>query len=314
MIVNYNGKNVKLPDFLIVGAGRSGTTSLHYYLKQHPQIFMSRRKELNFLAYGGMKETEIPFILMDDAIPLSVEAYSGYFKDTRPDQLVGEACPTYLYLYEQTIRNIKAIYRERCKEVKIIIILRNPIDKAWSSHIMHLRDGIEPIKDFSIVIEPNVIQKRLKDGWFPGFDYIGGGMYYEQVNAYVREFPYVKVFLYEDLLNEPNKLLKETFSFLGVDDGFVSDTTLKHNISGRSSSKFSDYLLYVVAKRNPVKNLLKLIMPYDVRSRMKSKALTMMLKKQEMPDETRKKLREIYREDILKLQGLIGRNLSAWLV
>ena len=138
-------------------------------------------------------------------------------------------------------------------------------------------------------------------------------MYYNQVNAYMKEFPHAKVFLYEDLSNEPDKLFGETFSFLGVDERFMPDTAVKHNISGRSSSRFSDYLLYVVARRNPVKNFLKLIVSYDLRSRIKSMLLARILKRQEMPVEVKNNLREVYRADILKLQGLLGRDLSAWL-
>lgn len=311
MLVDYNGKTLRLPDFLIVGAAKSGTTSLHYYLKQHPRIFMPIKKELYFFSYVGMPEDRIPRWLIEEfKMPLTAVDYADCFNGARERQIAGEACQTYLYMPETTIGNIKRFYGERYKELKIIIILRNPVERAWSHYTMHLRNGIEPIRDFRKVVNPEVARKRLEDRWDSGFDYLGKGRYYGQVIAYIKEFPRIKVFLYEDLSNEPQKLVKNIFGFLGVDDRFIPDMKTKYNVSGESSSKVLDYL---VAKNNFVKNLFKKVLPYELRRKVKFAVLDRILKKQLMPEDIKRELQREYKDDIMRLQSLLNRDLSAWL-
>lgn len=309
MLIQYNGKDMKLPDFLMIGAPKSGTTSLHYYLKQHPGIFMPKVKELKFFYYMDIPQHMIPErLIKEGTVSLTLEDYTGYFRDAKHGQIIGEAWPWYMYTYRNTIKNIKAIYCERYKDLKIISILRNPAERAWSHYMMNVKGGLESVKNFRDAINPQIIAQRFDRGI--GFDYTGIGMYYEQLSAYMKEFPHVKVFLYDDLCRDALALMKEMFGFLGVDGGFIPKVETKYNVSGRIRSKAVNYL---VAKPNPLKSFLKLFLSYDTRTRIKSRMLEKVAEKEDIPEGIRTELACLYKDDILKLQALIKKDLSAWL-
>src|SRR3990167_8952287 len=105
MRVTVRGMGVKLPDFLIVGAAKSGTTSLYYYLKQHPQIFMPRQKELRYFCLAHIPPIESRKSKLLGPV-WSLDGYISHFREAWDSQIMGEACPGYLYAYEDTIRNI----------------------------------------------------------------------------------------------------------------------------------------------------------------------------------------------------------------
>lgn len=311
MLVNYNGRDLNLPDFLIVGAAKSGTTSLHYYLKQHPDIFMPTKKELYFFSYMDTAESRIPnWIRKEKHGAFNVEDYADCFVAAKEEQVSGEASPLYLYTYRDTIKNIKTVYGEQYRNVKIIIILRNPVERAWSHFIMNKRDGSEQMDEFREASRPEIIKERLENNRDMGFDYIGLGMYNEQVGAFMAEFPQVKVLLYDEFCADALKVVKDIFNFIGVDADFSPNTETIYNMSGESSSKLLDYF---VAKKNPIKDFLKFFLPYEFRSGLKFKVFQMILRKKRMPDDIKKDLIERYRDNILNLQSLLKRDLSMWL-
>ena len=313
MLISYKGKEVKLPDFLIVGAQKSGTTSLHYYLKQHPQIFMPKVKELWFFSFMDAPpewvreraQRGLPTIIkLDD--------YISYFAKASDSQVMGEACPIYLYKYSDTIRNIKRVYREKHKDLKIIIILRNPAERALSHFMMNRRQG-EPLEDLMEAVKLEVIDRRLEENWsLVYYDYVGFGMYHEQVRAFMEEFPHAKVFLYDEFCVDALKVVREIFAFLGVDKGFTSDVGIRHNVSGDTRFGLLDRLVHA---QYPLKRLLKLFVPHEMRQRLMHKVDEKNIQRKQMPDDIRKELIErYYKDNILKLQKLINRDLSSWLV
>lgn len=310
MLVNCNGKNIKLPDFLIVGAAKSGTTSLHYYLKQHPQIFLPKVKELYFFLLLNTPPNRVPKWLKKEKHGVSnIGDYAKYFKEAADGQVIGEVEALYLSHFRDTIKNIKEVYGQKSKDLKIIAILRNPVERAWSHFMMNKRDGNESL-DFREAIKKEVVKERLKSNRDWGVDYIEVGMYYEQVNAFISEFPQMRVFLYEELRDDGAQVVKEIFNFVGVDPQFMPNMETRYNMSGESSSKLFDYF---IVKKNPIKHFLKLFFPYEFRSSLKFKAFKMILRKKRMPDDIKKDLFERYRNNILKLQSLLKRDLSIWL-
>jgi hypothetical protein len=118
MITNIEGEKVKLPYFLIVGAAKSGTTSLYYYLGQHPRVFMPGNKEPWFFASSSARVSE----LGKKGMIKESREYSELFKDAQSTQVLGEASTGYLYLYDDTISNLRR-YHPGWKDLKIIMIL-----------------------------------------------------------------------------------------------------------------------------------------------------------------------------------------------
>lgn len=136
------------PHFIIIDAAKSGTTSVLAYCAQHPGIFVSPLKEARFLAYDGKLPQyqgygpQGPELMRsyDETLPTTWEAYQSLFEHARPDQKSGEASPAYLYL-EQAPLNIQ----NRTPKAKLIAVLRNPVDRAFSSYLHLRRDNSEGV-------------------------------------------------------------------------------------------------------------------------------------------------------------------------
>ena len=306
MIVKTGSTESKLPDFLIVGAARSATTSLFYYLKNYDEIYMPARKEPWFFSYADNPPNYSSPGAYD--VVYKFEDYEALFRAARPDQIIGEASPSYLFTYAAAIRNIKNVYGELYDKLRIIIILRNPAERAYSHFMLHKRGYKEPL-DFRKAIEPDTIAARRRDNWDIFYDYTGCSLYYEQVKAYVEEFPHVKVLLYEDLARNPVKTLREICEFLSVD--YREDVKLERlNKSG--VPKF-ELLNEIINKSSFLKDFLMAVIPMTVRKRMKHKAYTLNMKPTGMSREQMDALSPFYARDIENLSELLGRDLSVWL-
>lgn len=297
--------NANSPDFLIVGAARSGTTSLYYYLKQHPQIYMSPVKEPLFFSYWDNKPGfEYSFLVHDK------QTYLSLFKNAKDNQVIGEASTSYLYLTETTIQNIKRYYGEKARKVKIIAILRNPVDRAWSQHTMAIRDGLahaDSIKYF----DRDYAKTLLDAGDNIGFDYIGFGMYSQQIKRYLEEFDDVKIVLYEDIANEPDATVADVFDFLNVPIMKV-DTNSKYNVSGVPRAGVYEIVAKQVFQTTSLKSQFNKLLPsrlkYAVRMRLGEKLLS----KVPAEEALRRRISASYSQDIDTLGQLIGRDLTNW--
>lgn len=307
MIININGEDVKLPDFLIVGAAKSGTTSLYYYLGKHYQIFMSEIKEPWFFSIVD-NPPNYTSLGKPAHIKWKIEDYIELFKNVKGDLLMGEASPIYLYTYQKSIENIKRFYSKIYKKLKIVIILRDPIDRAFSQYVMFKRDNVENLS-FKEAIKPDTIEQRLKDNWNVFYDYVGFGMYYNQLKAYIEEFPEVKIFLYDDLVNDQEKLLKDIYDFLNIECINIVDKEI-YNKSGIPKNKFLHKLIF----QQPLYlKPLKYLITKNIRSKIIHKIFELNLEKPRMDNKEKKYLNSIFEEDIKKTARLINRDLSHWL-
>ena len=288
-----------MPNFLVIGAMKSGTTALYYYLEQHPQIYMSPIKEPNFFCYEGQ-------VVADRNSITQIGDYQDLFKGVSGEKAIGEA--SHCYLYEP--RAVERI-EHYVPEAKLIAILRNPVDRAHS-HFLHLvRNGTEPLTDFAQAIreETGARQKEMFQ------DYVGVGLYHDQLKRYFDAFgrDRIKVYLYEDLSNAPIDTLQDAFRFLEVEDSFVPDVSVKRNVSGYPKYKILDKFL---RKPKVAKQALKLYLPTGLRWRLSEAFDNLktrnLIEPPPVQPEVRRQLIEVYREDILKLQELICRDLSGW--
>ena len=289
-----------MPNFLIIGAMKSGTTALYYYLEQHPEIYMSPVKEPNFFS------SQEPANVADTVTHIGT--YQHLFRGASGEKAIGEA--SHSYLYEP---GAAAEIRRYIPEAKLIAILRNPIERAYSHFLHMVRSGTEPLNDFAQALQEEVagIHKERT-----GQDYIGRGLYYDQLERYFGTFPreQIRVYLYEDLSDAPIRTVQDAFRFLEVDDSFVPDVSLRRNVSGNPKYKALDGLL---RRQSRIKHAAKVHLPARMRWRL-SKAFDD-LKTRNLVDppplrsEVRRQLILVFREDILKVQELIHRDLSGWL-
>ena len=207
----------RLPNFLIIGAAKSGTTSLWRYLSQHPQVFFAPIKEPRFFSYEGESvDYKGPG---DDKwgreIVSSWDAYTALFASAGSQVAVGEASNVYLYFAAKTAPRIAA----RLPQARLIAILRNPVDRAYSSFLMLRGEGREPLADFRSALREEA--GRLERGWSPAWAYTRRSFYAESVQTYRKLFPksQMRFFLYDDLARRPQELFDSIFDFLGV--GFL---------------------------------------------------------------------------------------------
>lgn len=301
----WNNKKIVLPDFIIPGAAKSGTTTMYRLLQQHPEIYVpSFSKETYFFAYFGR---ELPYekSFIEHTLTNPME-YIGLFKKRKNEKVMGEASIGYLYDYDQSIANIKNFYAGNQRKVKIAMILRNPIDRAYSHYTFLIRNGFENLS-FEDAISEEKIKERKEQR--PGFDYLEYGKYFKQVQAYIKEFDEVKVFLFEDLKNM-QKLSSDLFSFLGVND-FEVKTDIQANPSGIPKNRT---LVNFLRKNEFVKRLHRMF-PQKTQGTLlnfRDKLLKKSLKKQPMNAETREHLKSYFKEEIVMLEKLIKRDLSEW--
>lgn len=298
-----------LPNFLIVGTQKAGTTSLAYHLGKHPQIYISPIKEPGFFDFENRQPD---FSSPSDRelfrfVTTDLEAYRRLFEGVSNEIAIGEATTWYLY----SSKAPECIYKY-IPDVKLIVILRNPVDRAYSAFMHAIRDGRETVTDFAQALKEEEL--RINQNWEYLWHYQQMGFYYAQLKRYFDLFErnQIKIYLYEDLKKDPANLVKDICQFLNVDETLVVDSLPRRNVSGVPKNQFLDYLL---KKQNfkPIKTFFKLFLSSKVRESMMVNLKNQNLTKPQMSPMLRSQLIEIYRQDILKLQNLIEQDLSLWL-
>jgi len=304
---DHKGRSYRLPDFIIPGAAKSGTTTLYQLLSQHPDLFFPpSRKEPFYFSFGGEKPnyTDEKFNL----IPIwETDKYLELFETASESQLCGEASTSYLYTYEKSIRLLKQFYGDRLTDLKSMIILRNPVDRAYSHYTYLIRNGFEN-RSFEEAISKEGIKEWKEKRW--GFDYLNYGLYANQVSAFKEAIPQTKVWLLEDL-KEGRKTTDTMLDFLGV-PSMSFDTSMKANPSGIPKNKGLVDLL----RKNPIAKKIGKSLPSSLQSNLKNKRdklMSKLLVKEPMKPETRDHLRAFFQDDIQKLQKVMDRDLSHWL-
>lgn len=294
------------PDFLIVGTARAGTTALYHLLAQHPQVFMSQVKEPCFLCFS---ENELRF--KHGKFRFAVRNYTDYcslFKKASNGQQKGEASTPYLYLFNHSIATAKQYFKDY-RKIKIIIILRNPVERAFSQYSWRRRDGREPLS-FESAIEKE--QERKNKSYSFDYFYIDRSYYYDAVKAYKENFDRVAVFFYEDLKQNPKQLISELFDFLKIDKNI--QLSLPKDFNKSYFPRFP-FINRMITSENKLKFWMWNKLPVSCRYRIKRWVQSVNAKETEVqvnPD-TRKLLQSKFKGDIEKLQGLLNCDLSSWL-
>ena len=311
------------PDFFIVGAAKSGTTSLYHYLDRHPEVYMSpikepnhfctdirvedfspefrrheKEKNLHLADYlnGDMKQKHWGYFVTDK------EDYQKLFKNRTTEKAAGEVSNSYLYSGAAA-----ANIRKEVPEAKIVMMLRDPAERAWSHYLANLRDG-KTFLSFREELEKD--RAKLHKGWGQSYLYLEMGLYFEQVKRYMDVFPtgQLKIFLYDDFKKNPDKVMQELFSFLGV-----------RPVAGPFKEKFNEArepvnsrLLYLLSKSGLKKKVFHTI-PLPLQKKVKDLFFRNSPVRQ-MAKADRQYLKGFYEDDVKKLEKLLGRDLKNWLV
>jgi hypothetical protein len=228
------------------------------------------------------------------AIINSLEEYAELFAESGESKARGEISPSYLFVPEAADR-IKAML----PEVKILVLLRNPVKRAFSNYATLFMSGRET-EELEIALSKE--EERLRKGYEHFWAYKGLGLYYDQTRRYVELFgrSRVGIWLYEDMSSDPVQIFQEICRFIGVDDSFAPDLS-RHNVSTRQESE-----VVLQLRRNVLWKRMKWILPEKLREMGKRVVRTLTgTRKLEMKPSTRRYLLEFYRADILKLHALL---------
>lgn len=289
--------NNNLPDFLVIGAQRSGTTHLFKIMKMHPSICIASKKETFYF-------------VRDEEYEKGIDYYRSLFSHCKQNVLKGELTPD--YLFHET--SAERIHKDLGSDIKLIAILRNPIDRAWSQYQRSVRNG-KTISTFekAILKHPKLLAR---------------GLYAQQLERYLKLFPKENILItfYDDMKEDIDGYLEKVFGFLGVDwsneiKALVYDQTLDKstNYGHAIRSRWLSANIYYTRKVKNItdlansKHLDNFIDKLITKQKQFSKSLNLTNKRySEMKPDTRLYLQRYFSEDLTKLISLTGRNLSHW--
>jgi len=290
-----------LPNFIVIGAAKAGTTALYWYLAEHPAVFMSPVKETNYFAYGLDSAGRLLYGDPDvHRFPIkSLSEYEGLFVEAGHAGAVGEASPIYLEC-PQAAGRIRALL----PGARIICSLRQPVDRAYSDYQMYLRRRgrrLNPARDL----------KATSDWARPDSRWMQLGRYHEQLVRYFEAFPrsHIHVSLLDDLKRNPLELTQDVYRFLQIDPAFVPDFETRHAIGGVPASPMLEGIFTSSALRTAVGPWLPKLGATWVR-RLRART---MRQAPLLPAALRTELTRHFRDDIARTSDLIGRSLEHWL-
>jgi len=282
------------PNLFIVGAPKCGTTSLHKYLEQHPAVFMSNPKEVN---YFSKEELEAQKLYYQDFKVKDESSYLKLFEKASETQtVIGEASVSYLF-YPRVANKIKAFN----PDAKIIIILRDPVKRAWSHYLMDKRMGLVK-KSFN-----EIFQSPQKTNALFFQQYFLLGNYYTQVKRYHEVFGSDKIFILfsKDLIENAEDEMQTLFNFLEIPPIKIN-TSAKHNSFKDANSDIIKQLYSIARLRKFTSQLI----PTALKNKLQSKLFN--AQPPAMDTEMEKKLRDYYHEEVEGLENLLGINLKEW--
>ncbi len=290
-----------LPNFLVIGAAKAGTTALYWYLAEHPAVFMSRVKETNYFAYGVDGQGKLVYGDPDvHQFPVKTIAdYEALFADAGDARAVGEASPIYLECPQAPGR-----IRATLPDVRLVCCLRHPVERAYADYLMYLwRRGrrFEPARDLT----PDAVWARPDSRW------MDVSRYHDQLARYYETFrrDRIHVFLFDDLKRSTVDAVQTVYRFLAVDPSVVPDLETAHNVGGVPASR----ALESVLTNRGLRAVVEPWIPKRAADWVRRIRTSNMRKAPSLPPELRKELTSRFRDDILRTSRLIGRSLDHWL-
>lgn len=289
-----------LPNFIVIGAAKAGTTALHWYLTEHPAVFMTPTKDPSYFAYGVDGEGQLLWGEPEfHSFPVkSWSEYERLFADTGQAVAVGEASTMYLECPQSAAR-----IRARLPAARIICSLRHPVDRAYSDYLMYLRRRgrrLDPARDLtatSVWARPDSRWMRI-------------GRYHAHLSRYYDAFPreQILVVLFDDLRRNPQGFMQDVYRILDVDPAFVPDFTTPHAAGGMPASAALEGV-FLRSARSPVKHWV----PKQTANWFRRLRTRTMRQAPALPAELRKELTGHFREEIVRTAEVIGRSLDHWL-
>ncbi|GGH37854.1 sulfotransferase [Mangrovimonas yunxiaonensis] len=295
----------KRPNFIIAGFPKCGSTALHYYLENHPQIYMPKQKELHYFTNRilakldkgpGDKEAKITQIS-------DINNYENCFKNVKSGQLIGEASPSYINYPSK----FDTINKELCNP-KVIVMLRDPIKRAYSNYLHLVREHREKLSFYEALLNEEIRkQKQYSDFWYYKFN----STYFDKLQQALEKFENVLIITQEELNKDTRSTMKKVFGFLDVDVNYEPDNIEKRYNHG---GVFKDNLITrFFFKQTKFKSLVKQIIPIPVQAKNIINKIVdnYRVSTPKIDVETEDYLIDLFKEDVQKLKNL-EIDVSSW--
>ena len=303
---------MSLPNLLVIGAQKSGTTALFLALYKHPQIYMPRAKEPWFFAYRdqSLAFTNPNGTHYNNAIYTDLARYQALYAGAGDVPIRGEASTA--YLMADCAEIAAANIQEHLPDVKLVAILRQPAERAYSAfcHLRMLQS--EPERDFQRALAVEAAAARAR--WSPDFRYRANGYYAALLTPYLARFDraQIHIILYDEWLAQPEATLSALFEWLGVGATLQPSMFQRVYESRAIRSRLIDRLLFAPSA---IKQKVSTLLPTTWRQAI-SRTLQRLNRPKFPPlsPQIWQELTNGYQEDILQLQGILNRDLHHWLV
>jgi hypothetical protein len=278
-----------LPNFIIAGVPRGGTTSLQAYLRQHPDVYICRGEPRYFL----LPEDNFAGDIGIRVTIHNLQDYLALFDEVIGEKAIGEKSPFYIFSEVATHR-----IRATIPEAKIIMVLRNPVERAYSGYWLAARNGndVGTLEEYFADLNPGI--------W--------NGGYSKHLSRWYDVFPgdQLKVIIFDDLKTDSLKVYQELCQFLEIDETFVPDLTRRNQGGAPQNQLLARF--YHAVRGNRVARKLERYVPSALHDRFTELRLKNISKPPRIPDDLAQKLGAYYRDDIVRLEDILQRNLSSW--
>ncbi len=279
----------RFPNFFIVGAPRAGTTSLYDYLNRTEGVYMSTRKEPHYFTTFGESFLYPPPIR-------DKKKYLELFSNVKDEKVIGEGSTSYL-----RDPKVPKLIHKVSPNAKIIIILRHPVERAYSNYLLRVSSG----KTYSF----SEATKKSIDSDYDQYDgtVVHAGWYYKQVKGYQDVFGVdkVKILIFEEFIREPKKAIKEVLEFLEVESNPPESVELVHNILTKPRGKISTSIL----TNKTIRQSGRKILPESVAEFLVRKVFGKKIMKSKISKQDRGFLEKLYKNDVTELQKIIDKKL-----
>lgn len=292
---------IRLPDFVVIGAARCATTSLYEYLRQHPQVFMSPEKETDYFSLGDLPQDEVPPGASRYRARTRAE-YEAQFALAGDARAAGEASPTYLFYPRSADR-----MRQVIPDAKLICVLRDPVERAYSHWALARRSGFEPLADFEAGVAAE--GERWRQDWSMRHTYARASLYHDGLRAFIDRFPRerILVLMFEEFVRDPLVVMREVYRYIGVEENFVPDVGVRYN---RSLLPRNALVREAFGRHPRLRRLLLRNLSPRVATRIGD---LLMRRPPGLDPRVRARLLPRFEADVRALERLLDRDLGDWL-
>ncbi len=300
------------PNFFFIGGMRCGSTSLNLMLEQHPDIYMSPVKETYYYVAEALRSMESPspedisFLKNYEQTGKykTNETYQSLFRDVDDEKIVGESSH---YIYHP--RAAAAIFKH-CPDARILVCLRNPVDRFFSEYLYHLRRGTETgcFADYVARYANGYLNGDISDKVL--VPKLNKGLQAELLEPWIAQFgrDRVKLVLFDDFNRAPRKTMADVFNWLQIDDRFA----VQKIHAQRGGAAKAKWVTKAINSKNGLLKSVKSFLPKHTRVKMRSWVFSKTLERPELEAETHNLLVQFYQDDVEKLSGIVDQDLSAW--